>query len=209
MSRSSRPLSQNSPQCWIERGGPIQWPPRSPNITPCDFLLWGFIKSFVHRTWVGMADEVRERITFSFHHKCWRRVDIVDEFIDRITAAFLQVSPQMLEREHKVLCCLCHWWRSCRYPLGSQKKSHLLVLYENKTNQTQFLEASVLLIIKVDPFVDIQNFLTTIFKFVLTYQKPNHFLLNLSMHTRWSVYSHLHIYKLKILSTNKNKIVKY
>ena len=26
---------------WIGRGGPIEWPPRSPDLTPCDFFLWG------------------------------------------------------------------------------------------------------------------------------------------------------------------------
>ncbi|KFM70764.1 hypothetical protein X975_05074, partial [Stegodyphus mimosarum] len=28
----------------IGRGGPIPWPPRSPDITPLDFFLWGFVK---------------------------------------------------------------------------------------------------------------------------------------------------------------------
>ena len=26
---------------WIGRGGPIEWPPRSPDLTPLDFFLWG------------------------------------------------------------------------------------------------------------------------------------------------------------------------
>jgi len=24
-----------------------RWPPRSPNLTPCDFFLWGFVKDTV------------------------------------------------------------------------------------------------------------------------------------------------------------------
>lgn len=33
---------------WIGRGGPIQWPPRSPDLTPLDFYLWGEIKRLVY-----------------------------------------------------------------------------------------------------------------------------------------------------------------
>jgi hypothetical protein len=29
---------------WIGRGDPMEWPPRSPNLTPMDFFLWGFVK---------------------------------------------------------------------------------------------------------------------------------------------------------------------
>ncbi|KFM67718.1 hypothetical protein X975_00548, partial [Stegodyphus mimosarum] len=34
---------------WIGQGGPIPWPPRSPDITPLDFFLWGFAKDNVYR----------------------------------------------------------------------------------------------------------------------------------------------------------------
>ena len=27
---------------WIGRDGPIPWPPRSPDITPLNFFLWGY-----------------------------------------------------------------------------------------------------------------------------------------------------------------------
>jgi hypothetical protein len=39
------------------------WPPRSPNLTPCDFYLWGFIKDRMHVTPIP-ADlpELRNRI---------------------------------------------------------------------------------------------------------------------------------------------------
>ena len=29
---------------WIGRGGPAAWPPRSPDINPLDFFLWGYVK---------------------------------------------------------------------------------------------------------------------------------------------------------------------
>lgn len=33
---------------WIGRGGTISWPPRSPDLTPLDFFLWGTIKQKVY-----------------------------------------------------------------------------------------------------------------------------------------------------------------
>jgi hypothetical protein len=26
---------------WIDRGGPINWPPRSPDLTPLEYRFWG------------------------------------------------------------------------------------------------------------------------------------------------------------------------
>ncbi|CAF3776126.1 unnamed protein product [Rotaria sp. Silwood1] len=33
---------------WIGRRETIEWPPRSPDLTPCDFSLWGIIKDRVY-----------------------------------------------------------------------------------------------------------------------------------------------------------------
>jgi hypothetical protein len=32
---------------WIGRHDPFEWPARSPDLTPCDFLLWGYLKDIV------------------------------------------------------------------------------------------------------------------------------------------------------------------
>ncbi|KAJ4442812.1 hypothetical protein ANN_04405 [Periplaneta americana] len=40
-------LTETFPDHWIERGGRIWWPPRSPDITPLDFFLWGYVKDHV------------------------------------------------------------------------------------------------------------------------------------------------------------------
>ena len=32
---------------WIGRGGPNSWASRSPDLTPLDFFLWGYIKTKV------------------------------------------------------------------------------------------------------------------------------------------------------------------
>jgi len=33
---------------WIGTYGTIQWPPRSPDITPLDYFLWGHLKTIVY-----------------------------------------------------------------------------------------------------------------------------------------------------------------
>src|SRR5207253_8482615 len=50
-------LDAHFPDRWIGRDGPIAWPPRSPDITPLDFFLWGYVKDIVFRTKVtGLQD---------------------------------------------------------------------------------------------------------------------------------------------------------
>lgn len=51
---------------WIGRGGPIAWPPRSPDLNPCDFFLWGYCKSLVYAEPINTIEELRERITDAF-----------------------------------------------------------------------------------------------------------------------------------------------
>ena len=45
-------LSDTLPHRWIGRGSQddsplLPWPPRSPDLTPCDFFLWGYVKDHV------------------------------------------------------------------------------------------------------------------------------------------------------------------
>ena len=47
---------------WIGRGGPVTWPPRSPDLTPLDFYVWGFVKDIVYATEVNTEDELWKRI---------------------------------------------------------------------------------------------------------------------------------------------------
>ncbi len=48
---------------WIGRGGPISWAPRSPDLTPLDFFLWGHIKTNIYKTKVDDIDDLKSRIT--------------------------------------------------------------------------------------------------------------------------------------------------
>jgi len=56
-------------QCWIGRAAEednhlLPWPLRSPNLTPRDFFLWGFVKDSVYVPQLPMSlKELRDRIT--------------------------------------------------------------------------------------------------------------------------------------------------
>lgn len=43
-----RDLNRSFPQRWIGRGGPVPWPPRSPDLSSLDFFLWGALKAIVY-----------------------------------------------------------------------------------------------------------------------------------------------------------------
>ena len=45
------------------RGGPIQWPARSPDLSPLDFWLWGYLKNKVYVNEVTTLDQLRQAIT--------------------------------------------------------------------------------------------------------------------------------------------------
>ena len=41
-------LTEAFPGRLISRNGDISWPPRSPDLTPPDFFLWGYLKGKVY-----------------------------------------------------------------------------------------------------------------------------------------------------------------
>ncbi|GFU50756.1 putative DD41D transposase [Trichonephila clavipes] len=60
----------------ISRFGPVNWPPRSCDLTPLDYCLWGYVKSLVY------ADKQQT-------------LDYLEENIRRVIA---DIRPQMLEK---------------------------------------------------------------------------------------------------------------
>ncbi|XP_078049911.1 uncharacterized protein LOC144476674 [Augochlora pura] len=47
---------------WIGRGGPVAWPPHSPDLTPLDYFLWDFVKDSVMSVPPTTPDDMKERI---------------------------------------------------------------------------------------------------------------------------------------------------
>ena len=51
---------------WIGRRGTVEWPPRSPDLTPCDFSLWGVIKDHVYAQKPRNVDHLKLLIEHEF-----------------------------------------------------------------------------------------------------------------------------------------------
>ena len=46
----------------ISRNGPVEWPPRSCDLTPLDFFLWAHIKSLVYANKPATLDDLTDNI---------------------------------------------------------------------------------------------------------------------------------------------------
>ena len=75
-------LDVTFPNRRIERDGPTAWPPRSPDITPLDFLLLGYVKHKVFSTPVPDIINLKARPTDAFAiitedmlENMWRETD--------------------------------------------------------------------------------------------------------------------------------------
>ena len=56
-------LNKRFPDAWIGRGGPIPWPPRSPDLSPLHVFLWGYIKNIVYAEKIRNIQHLQERTT--------------------------------------------------------------------------------------------------------------------------------------------------
>ena len=56
-------LKKSFPNRLISRFGNVSWPPRSPDLTPADFFLWGYLKSKVYVTDLSNLQELKDNIT--------------------------------------------------------------------------------------------------------------------------------------------------
>jgi len=52
-------LREIFPQHIISRGGDIPWPARSPDLSACDYFLWGYLKS---RVFICKPRTIKEEI---------------------------------------------------------------------------------------------------------------------------------------------------
>ena len=59
-------LREHFPECLISIRGDLEWQARSPDLTPCDFFVWGFLKSRVYvnrpRTLQDLKANMQEEI---------------------------------------------------------------------------------------------------------------------------------------------------
>lgn len=62
-------LDQQYAGRWFGRGGPVEWPPRSPDMNVCDYFLWGFVKDFVYR-----RDPQNREIVLGLIHQAFQAI---------------------------------------------------------------------------------------------------------------------------------------
>lgn len=85
-------LNNTYPNRWIGRGSLIHWPARSPDLTPLDFCLWGWLKGEVYRTKVDTCADLVARI----NNACVRIKDRRHE-LRRTTRSTLQRVDKCIE----------------------------------------------------------------------------------------------------------------
>jgi hypothetical protein len=83
-------LNEQFPNRWIGRRGPVEWPPRSPHLTPLDFSLWGHLRSVVYQNRPRNIDELKEAIS----SECRK---ITKETLIRVKASFTQRIKKCLQ----------------------------------------------------------------------------------------------------------------
>ena len=49
-------INDHYPQRWIVRGGPISWPPRSPDIMPMGFYVWKVVKAKIYEAQINTRE---------------------------------------------------------------------------------------------------------------------------------------------------------
>lgn len=59
-------LDENFSARWIGRRGAIDWPARSPDLTPTDFFLWGHLKEIVYRNKLRNLSDLKQSIITAF-----------------------------------------------------------------------------------------------------------------------------------------------
>ncbi len=59
-------LDDSFPGRWLGRRGPIEWPPRSPDLTPVDFSVWGIVKETVYAERSNTLEELKDAIDNAF-----------------------------------------------------------------------------------------------------------------------------------------------
>jgi hypothetical protein len=55
-------LNHKFPNQWIGRSGAQNWPPRSPDLNPLDYHVWGYVKAVVYEHTVNTRKELIQRI---------------------------------------------------------------------------------------------------------------------------------------------------
>jgi len=63
--------------------GPLNWPPQSPDLTPLDFFLWGYLKDKVYFQQSTSLDHLKQCITEACN-------SLIFEMLESVTTGILE-----------------------------------------------------------------------------------------------------------------------
>lgn len=67
------------------RGGDLNWPARSPNLSPCDYFKWGYLKSLVYKDRPQTLEDLQNTIRTEIANTPLAMLERVDQsFINRL-----------------------------------------------------------------------------------------------------------------------------
>jgi len=52
----------------VSKGGDVPWPPRSPDLSPLDFFLWGHLKAIVYASPPRSLRQLRQSLVTVIHN---------------------------------------------------------------------------------------------------------------------------------------------
>ncbi|KAJ9587270.1 hypothetical protein L9F63_019201 [Diploptera punctata] len=91
-------LKEFFPDRYIGHGGPFCWPPRSPDITPVDFFLWGYVKDRVFATPVQDLHDLRTRtldtiatVPIDMLDRMWHEIEYRLDIVRATNGAHIEV----------------------------------------------------------------------------------------------------------------------
>lgn len=90
-------LNREFPGRWIGNRGVIEWPARSPDLSPLDFFLWGTIKNKVYRHPHNNVDELRASILGAFNSLRQRDIQRAINNINRRVTFCIQANGNIFE----------------------------------------------------------------------------------------------------------------
>jgi hypothetical protein len=107
------------PERLISLRGDIPWPARSPDLTPCDFFLWGYLTAEVYKHRPRNLQTLKEAIRTEIRR-------IPQEMLERVMRNFTSPLQQCLDNDG-------HHLADIIFKITRDKTSHVVSLgYENK-----------------------------------------------------------------------------
>jgi hypothetical protein len=102
-------LDQQFPGSWVGRRCPIEWPPRSPDLSPLDFYLWEHLKAEVYQEKIRHMNHPKERIRNALmrispdvltrvHHECEKLIHMCFQSNDNHVEHFLWINWQFVKK---------------------------------------------------------------------------------------------------------------